>query len=1188
MEKQNVIFGGKLEILCSGTLVLARLAAVFAGCLSVLAPMAAQTSTGAISGTAFDPSGRVVPEVSITLINSGTNEVRKTLTNGAGHYAFPLLPPAIYRLEGSAAGFKRVVHESIRLEVALDLDASLRLEIGQTSEVVTVSASTTGLESESATIGHLMDNQRLIELPTNGRNSYGFAALLPGVRASAGFSQVAYGMYNDQFVSINGSRPNQNGFYLDGGINSEPAFNGPGIFPALDSVEEYKVQTHNYSSEFTNAAGGVINVVTKSGTNSFHGSLYEFLRNDQLTANNFFLNAAGQPRAPFRYNQFGGSFGGPVIIPKLYRGTDRTFFFVSYEGLRWSRGLPTTATVPSDLQRVGDFSKTLNAGGGLVSIYDPVSTRANPDVAGQSIRTQFPGNIIPANRMDAVARNLVAWFPHANTAGTGPAGINNFISDYSGAINKNTFALRLDQAISDRQKLFGRISLNNTTNNRPGLWGPDLGPSSSSAGDDTYNQRQAVINYNNILSPSFVLELSSSYVRYSMTRITEAANFDPVKLGFPTYLHQLQPALVSCFPALTIAGYSLTVAVPDSNSGYFGYCGFTLSGYDTFHEAANLRKTAGAHSFRFGGDFGENRLNSFGARAQSSYSFATNFTQGPNPLTASSTAGYGFASFLLGTGSGSITSDSPGQSIAYKYFGLYFQDDWKPSKRLTVNLGLRWDHNAPWTERYNRVANFDFTAANPLAAPNLPLRGGLTFPATGGLPRGQYNAEWRNFAPRAGIAFQASKSTVLRAGFGIFFAPMTGGGFNSSAVPASGYSTSTSWVGTLDNVTPASYLSNPYPSGFVRAPGNTQGLATLLGQSVTALDRNRSVPYSEQWNLNLQQLLPAKLLLDLAYVGSRGVHLFGNLNYNQLPDSALSMGTALNQLVANPFYGLISTGTLSSATVARSQLLRPFPQFTGVTISNEPYGASTYHALEAKLERRFSAGLSMLVSYTFSKLIDNVAATTTGFPGEAFGTDNIQNYNNLAAERAIASFDTPHSLSISANYALPFGPGRKLLNLSGAGGKIVGGWQLNAISVFSTGAPLGLTTASNTLYNSGGSERPNWNAQDPSLPGSASSKLTHYFNTGNFSQPAAFTYGNAGRFLTSLRAPGVANLDLSLFKNVQLHERLTLQFRAEAFNLPNRVQFAPPGAVIGSSSAGVISSQQNSPRDIQFGLKLLF
>jgi hypothetical protein len=396
-------------------------------------------------------------------------------------------------------------------------------------------------------------------------------------------------------------------------------------------------------------------------------------------------------------------------------------------------------------------------------------------------------------------------------------------------------------------------------------------------------------------------------------------------------------------------------------------------------------------------------------------------------------------------------------------------------------------------------------------------------------------------------------------------------------------------VGTLDGITPTNRLSNPFPDGFIRGTGSSAGLSTLVGQNVTGMDRSRRNPYAQQWNLNIQRTLWANLLLDVAYAGSRGLHLFGNLNPNQLPNDLLSLGDGLRELVPNPFIGRIVSGPLSGAQVARNQLLRPYPHFNAITLGNISYGASTYHSLQAKLERRFSAGFSLLFSYTFSKLLDDVAATTTGFPGEQFAGDNIQDFNFRRNERSVAAFDAPHFLAINGVWELPFGKGKPYLANPSVARVIFGNWQINSIATFRSGVPLSLTMASNTLFNFGGPQRPNWfNGNTGEREGRVSSRVTSYFDPAAYSAPAPYTFGNVPRLLSALRGPGVANVDVSLFKNIPIKERLYLQFRAEAFNIMNRAEFGLPNTQIGSAAAGVITTQANSARDVQLALKLVF
>jgi hypothetical protein len=467
------------------------------------------------------------------------------------------------------------------------------------------------------------------------------------------------------------------------------------------------------------------------------------------------------------------------------------------------------------------------------------------------------------------------------------------------------------------------------------------------------------------------------------------------------------------------------------------------------------------------------------------------------------------------------------------------------------------------------------------------LVGGLAYPGTNGLSRYQFNPSYKNFAPRLGFAFAATSNTVIRGGFGVFVSPITGGGFNGNSIPNTGFQASTPWISTLDGVTPLNTLANPFAQGFVSPTGSTLGLATQLGQNVVGMDRNRPNSYSEGWNLDLQQSLPQNFLFDIAYAGSHGIHLYGDFNPNQLPDQFLSMGNGLNQQVTNPFYGSISSGGLSNPTVAASQLLRPYPQFTGVTVGNgSSFGASVYNALEVRLERRFANGFSMLGSYTWSKLMDNIPASETGFPGGSFAGGGIQDWNNLHAEWAPATFDTTHYLAINALYELPFGHKKRFFNSSKVADYIIGGWQLNGITTLTSGTPQEVFTASNTLFNYGGTQRANWNGKNPSGHGPIAKRLNNYFNVDNFSAPAPFTYGNSARTLSALRSPGFVSTDLSGIKRIPIHEQWNAEFRAEAFNLFNHPQFGPPDTALGDGTTGVISSQVNLPRQIQLAVKV--
>ena len=1152
----------------------------------------AQTDKAQLTGILTDPSKAPIADADVMLTNSATSAQRSTKTNSDGYYTLLLLEPGSYTLRIQKTGFETMLQSNLKLDVAQSARLDFALSIGSVNQQITVTASAPLLESDTATLGQTIDNSTIVNLPLNGRNSYAFATLVPGVRAALSFTGVAYSFYTDQFVSINGSRPNQNLFLLDGGANSNAAFNGPGFYPSVDLVQEYKVETNNYSAQFTDTTGGVVNVITKSGTNQIHGDLFEFLRNSKLVATNFFLNQAGQSKGAFTFNQFGATIGGPVVIPHVYNGHNRTFFFFSYEGLRWVQAYPVTASLPTNLQRVGDFSATRNQSGQSISIYDPASTVANPSAPGTYTRTAFPGNRIPASRQDPVALAILQHLPLANLPGAAFTGANNFTSDSSAPLVKDAYSPRFDHSFNDSNKLFARASINQTDTGRPLLYGKDyLVATPINAQNEYDNSRQATANYTSVLSASTVLELSSSFVRYTLNRVTPAVGFNPVNLGFPSYLNQLQPALNPCFPVVAISGLGVPLLASGVGGGFIGSCGFLDDGYDNFNEYGNLTRTMGSHTVKVGGRFTVKRFDTNrNSVANSSYTFTPSLTQGPNPLAASSTSGLASASYLLGLGTGTITTNGPGEALLYRAYGFFVQDDWKVNSHLTLNVGVRWDHASPWAERYNRITDLNFTAPSPLSVPGFNLNGGLQFPGVNGLPNGQYNSSWGDIAPRFGFAYMAKPRTVIRGGFGVFYGPPTPNAFNGNSIPISGYQSSTAWVGSIDGLTPTNYLSNPYPNGFTRATQSSLGLATLLGNAIVGLDREHLDPLSYQWNVGIQQSLPGQFVVEAAYAGSRGLHLDGDLNYNALPDQALALGSKLTTKVANPFYGLLPAGSaLNTPTISYGQLLLPYPQFSSVIAGDTSYGSSTYHALEVTVRRRVATSLSILVSYTFSKLIDDVPnPTETGFPGESITGTAFQDPNNRRSERALAPFDAPQSFTLNAFYEVPVGRGHALLANKGFLTQMLGNWRLAGINTIRSGVPLGLTMASNTLGSFEGTQRPNWDGATQSVSGSISDRLTDYFNTSAFTAPAPYTYGNVGRLIPSLRGPGIVNLDISLDKEFALFERLRLQFRAEAFNSLNHPQFGLPGTVIGSSTAGVISQQVNLPRDVQFALKLVF
>lgn len=1126
-------------------------------------------ATAQLNGTVRDATGAVVPNVIITVINEATGIRSEVKTNDVGNYLVPLLQPGMYRAQVQLEGFKSLTRTGIRLEVAQTGRVDFTLEVGSTADSIDVTDQAPLLDAGSNAIGGLVDPTRIENLPMKGRNTNSLLMLVPGIRATRASMTQPVLESHYQFLSVNGSRPNQSQFTLDGGNNTNLTFNGPEYGAQVEAVQEFRVQTANFSAEYSNSAGGIINVVTKGGTNEFHGSLFEYFRNNALAATDFFSNAAGRKKPMLRYNQFGGTIGGPVI-------KNRTFFFYGYEGLRMKLPSVVTTTVPTDLQKAGDFSRTFASNGAPIVIYDPLTTRPNPNAAGQYIRTAFPGNRLPANRINPVAVKISSYYPAPTSTGDPGSGLNNFFFSGPQLRTTNDFSGRGDHQWSSNTLITGRFSRFNVSPwTNPATFGE------SNVGTPGYVTKpqhhiSSLLKMTRTFSPTLFGEFLGSWARWYYESFAISNGFDPTQLGFPSYLAANSKTLG--FPSTGIAGMS--------GLGTY-YNEHDVS--DRIELKANISKVAGNHTLKSGGIYGignyESRLNNNSA---GTYSFDRGFTQGPNPLSASLTGGLGYATFLLGTLSGG--THNPFVVDGYftqPYYGIYFQDEWKVTSRLTLNLGLRYDFESPRREEANQVANWHFDA--PASLPNgTPVRGGLMFPGVNGLPRGHWNTDRNNLAPRFGFAYNLKDSTVFRGGYGIFYANTWGNGRNNNAIPQTGFYCSTPVITSLDGgLTPFSSLSDPFPSGFCKATGSSGGLLTTLGQNINMVDRNLQMPYTQSWNFDIQRKLPGDAVVEIAYSGSRGVHLMGIVENNQLDPKYMSLGTQLNRTVPNPFFGSITAGNLSQPTITYGQSLRPYPQFTGVSSRNATYGGSVYHAMFLKAERRLSKGFSVLASYTVSKLIDDMIPSPNNFPGESFSGAPLNNHYDRRGERALASWDTPQILVLSYVYQLPFGPGQRLLNQGGLVGKIVGGWEINGITNYMSGPPLQIS-GGNTSGAFSGTQRPNWSGKNASKTGPIQQRLNEYFRVSEFTLNDAFTFGNAPRLMPNLRGPGVRNFDISVFKNVSFRDRYRVQFRAEAFNAFNRVQFANPATGINANTFGRITGQQNAPRDIQLALKFLF
>ncbi len=1143
-----------------------------------LAAVRAQVVSATLQGEVQDLTGASISGAKVEALNTTTGIVARGITNATGRFVLTSLAPGgPYTITIEAQGFKTEVRSGIHLTVNQVADLNIPLQVGASEQKVEVTSDATQLEVSNAAIGQVIGTRSVENLPLNQRNVWSLLFLMPGVTGS-----VTY-QYNSMNMSVNGGRPGTTNLLVDGIPGSPPLIvpiGSLGIFPSVDSVQELKVRTNGYSAEFGRSGSGIVNVILKSGSNRLHGSLFEFLRNSVLDANTYFANLNGTKLPSFKRSQFGGSVSGPVVLPKLYNGKDRTFFLFSYEGLRQGTASELTTTVPTALQRTGDFSQTVNAAGAPVLIYDPATTVASGSgYARESFLDETGKNVIPTDRIDSVAARIIQYYPLPNQTG-GAGGVNNFFASGVTKLNIDTVDAKVDEVINERNKLFVRYSRRNLTS--PPLM---LFPKESQIAEGGQFQPQtsnsAAINYTWTPSPTFVIEVPFGFSRTSIAFAPFSAGFNPsTELGFPAYIAQNADHLL--FPGIAPANY---YTLGDAGQGQTRTGGFTV-----YSLGVNNTKILGNHVIAFGGEARLLQANDVESGASTgNYSFTNAITQGPNPNAATATAGNAIASLLLGVGSGSYQINSKNAATTSKYYGLYVQDNWKALPRLTVNIGLRYDLDIPRTERYNRAETFDPNVASPLATQTglTGLTGGVVFTGIDGNSRRQFAPRWRNFGPRLGLAYEVDSNTVVRAAYGVYFGPSIRSAF--ATIGQEGFSNTTTYTGSANGLTPSVYLSNPFPNGLNLPTGSSQGLRTGIGSSFeNPLRDDNKVGYTQNWDLDIQRQLPSNLLADLAYVGSFGLHLNksgeSDWNANQLTPEALALGSQLQQSVPNPFYGIIQTGPEAGQTIARSYLEAPFPQFTSVYLSYLLGGYEQYNSFQLKVDKRFSQGLNFLVSFTGQKQIDNYS----GIQNVGNITGGIQNIYNPEAERAVSSNDISKSLVVSGVYALPFGRGQQFgahwnrpLDL------VLGGWQINGIATEHTGFPLSPSTQ-NTANAGNNVLRPNLTGQSPMVHGSVKSRLHGYLNSAAFSQPAPFTFGNAPRTLSAVRAPSTHNIDFSVFKNFHATEKINVQFRAEAFNALNQVVFGNPNMTFSSGQFGNITSQSNTPRDIQFALKILF
>ncbi|HYM13542.1 MAG TPA: TonB-dependent receptor [Bryobacterales bacterium] len=1149
----------------------------------------AQSFTASVRGVVTDASQAAVPNAKVTITEVDRNAQRETVTDTSGRYVITALPPGRYTLSAEASGFSRYTRSAFALQVQQDATINVELSVGAVATAVTVEAGAPLLNTTIATLGQVVENRYILSLPLAGRAPLALVALSPGLTPS---NLNPGGQSNTNFVA-NGTRNSTADVLLDGmsvtDVEQNSGITNLEYQPSVDVVEEFKVQTNFFSAEFGNSGGSVVNVVTKSGANEVHGDAYEFHRNSALNANNWFSNRAGRSIPDFRRNVFGGTVGGPVWIPNVYNGHNKTFFFYDYEGSRQTNATTRNVSVPTLLERQGNFTDTRASNGRLITIYNPFDTYQT--ATGSTLRRAFAGNVVPQSMFRPIAVKALASYPQPTSDGNAFTHTNNFFGQGVNQSDSDQMDIKIDHNISDKQRIMSRYSLNFGSSIPAVLWGSLADPFSN--GDSTSRTQNFVFDYTRTHSPTTLITLRYGVLRQHAQTIPKSDGFDPTSLGLPAlYL----TSGLKQYPTFSPEGYQET--------GQVGY-GRIGRGDDVNSITGSVTKIFGGHSLKTGAEARLMRLNYLQPGYPQGHFTFNRATTSEDPNRGDSFQGNAIASMLIGWPNGGDYHLDPWSASASQYYGFYAQDDWKLTRRLTVNLGLRYDFDVPRTERYNRYSWFDFYAPSPIAgsvpASACPACGDLLgqFKFVDNNDRHPMDGDYHNVQPRVGLAYALDNKTSIRAGYGIFY---TLSRATVKGHTGSGFTTNTSVQSSRDGgLTQYASLDNPYPDGLNIPPGRAEGALTFLGMGIGTESRPNQNPQYQQWNFSIQRQLPGNSVLQVNYTGGKGTHLYfggGVTNMNLLDPSYWTLGrTKLNALVPNPFYGIITNplSPLSAPTVTYNTLLHPYPQYSGgVSGSERNLANSIYHGVQIQFEKRFSHGLAFLGHYTVSKLIDD-SSFSDGNVGWLGGVTDVQDPLNLRLERAVSAMDIPQRLVLTFSYQLPIGKGKWLGSNWGRGlNMLLGGWEANGLLTFSSGFPLNSGSQFResplqgaVLWN--GVQRPNL-IGDPRMPGSVEDRLNNYLNEAAFSRPAPDTLGTAPRTLPNYRSPGIRNGDVAVFKNVSFTESRYIQLRLEAFNITNTPTFATPHMTYGASNFGVIDNYAGGrgPRELQVAIKFYF
>lgn len=1131
-------------------------------CLALTAQEFRATLTGRVS----DPSGAAIAGAKVEAKSTTTGSLQSTTSGEDGIYQIPFINPGEYIVTVEKAGFRRAVREKVTLQVAEKAALSIALEIGDVNQSVTITANTAIVETETADRGLAVESTRILNTPLQGRNVFANAWAAPGVITTAAAQRLRpFDIAGSSAMAISGGQPSGNEVLIDGVSNLARA-GQVAYVPQVEGTAEFKVQTTAYDAQYGWTTGGIVNIVTKSGSNQWHGSAFEFMQNTVLNANTFDANRSGIKRSSSNINTFGGDISGPIRKNKLF-GT------FSYEKIIQIIPDPFVVSVPTDLQKQGDFSQTYfarDAAGNLQvqGIYDPLSTRDNN---GTLVRDQFPGNRIPANRINPIARNVLALIPSGNVPGNAITQLSNLQNQPSTRKFTDYFPQytgRADWNISDNTRMFARYSRNALAEERDFKYSSTsmLNPAETSSNSPFKRENHsATIQLTKTLSASTVLDFRAGLARFLAqggSNISEG--FDLATLGFnPQFVGQSS----KFFPKLNWTNYQGAGSNPLLND--------PIAQTNSFQ--GTMSKIVGSHSLKMGGEY---RLQRVYKRtpgfSAGNFSFDQTFS-GRDPIRVEPGSGNSIASFLLGTPQSGYIEVNSFPALQQNLLSFFLQDDIRVTPKLKLNAGLRWDYLGPMTDRFNALTRgFDRTSTSPLQVPGVSLKGGLQFAGAGGQPRGIYERSYGNIGPRIGFAYAHNDKTVLRGGYGLIY-----GQTYDDPGSAPGFSQRTDMVAFIRTGIPENTLTNPFPAGILRPVGNSQGLSTFLGQGFTFNDPTRNIPRTQQFSLEVQRALPGQMMLSVGYVGNRASRLQVNQLINEIPLDAIGLGAAqLTANVANPLAGRIPGTGLNGATVQRQQLLRPFIQFTGLTQAFNSIGSSRYDSLQTLLYKRFSSGMNFSVSYTWSR---------------TFEKKGFANPQDSQLIKLPAQWDIPHNLQLNGLYELPFGKGKKFAADSPAVVRqVISGWQVSAIARIQQGWPLELNantvpTGISPVIDNQNLDR--WFNTCTQLVGGA----TRGCQQGEqpvWSVRQPFQLQTWSNRVTWVRRPGIRNLDVSVIKNTRITERVMLQFRTDFLNSTNTVQFFNgPITDVNNGLFGRIAGavvQSNLPRFVQMSLRLQF